>query len=419
MNRRQILVAAVVTFVAVAGVSAWWAHRPRTAVSTTAMSGDNATPGPTDRKILYWHDPMVPARRFDKPGKSPFMEMPLVPVYADEVSDGPGVRVSSAVAENLGIRIGKVEKTNVRDTLSAAGSVAFDEHRVALVQARVTGYVTRLLVRAPLDPVHKGQPLAEITSPEWLQAQREYAALLADHASSADDLRAAARQRLTVLDVPVATIAEIERTGIANPTTTIVAPIAGVVTDLGIRDGATFTAGATLFRINGLATVWVNTQVPEAQRYRISVGAAVVATASGWPGQTFRGRVEALLPEVDATTRTLTARAVVENLGAKLSPGMFVTVELAGPLTAAQLVVPSEAIIATGRRTVVITAGDSGQFGVATVTTGTESGGKTVILSGLKEGDSIVLSGQFLIDSEASLTSTIDRLTTPAAGSSP
>ena len=414
MNRRQVLVASVVALLAVASATAWWMHRPSTSPSLASMAGDSAGQGPTERKILYWHDPMVPSQRFDKPGKSPFMEMQLVPVYADDGSDGPGVRVSSAIAESLGIRIGKAEKAEVRDSLTAVGSVAFDEHRVALIQARATGYVTRLLVKAPLDPVERGQPLAEITSPEWLQAEREYAALLADHSPSTADLRGAARRKLRVLDVPEIAIADLERTGAVSPATTIVAPLAGVVTDLGVREGATFTAGATLFRINGLSTVWVNAEVPEAQLYRISVGSAVAATATGWPGKTFRGRVDAVLPSVDPATRTLIARAVVDNPSGKLFPGMFVTVELAGATSAPQLVVPSEAIITTGRRTVVITADAAGRFGVATVTTGAESDGKTVIVSGLTEGQGIVLSGQFLIDSEASLTSTIDRLTPPS-----
>ena len=419
MNRQQVVVASVVALIAVASMTAWWTRRTPSSGSLPPTPGEHTAGISTDRKVLYWHDPMVPSRRFDKPGKSPFMEMQLVPVYADEGSGGPGVRVSSTVAENLGIRIGKVEKATMRDALTAVGSVAFDEHRVALVQARVTGYVTRLLVKAPLDPVQKGQPLAEITSPEWLQAEREYAALLAVHSTSTADLRGAARQRLRVLDVPESAIAELERTGTETPTTIVVAPLTGVVSELGVREGATFMAGATLFRINGLETVWVNVEVPEAQRYRIPVGAGVTAQATGWPGRVFRGRVQTILPAVDAGTRTLTARAIVDNPGGALSPGMFVTVELAGLKTGPQLVVPNEALITTGRRTVVITADDAGHFGVAAVTTGAESDGKTVILAGLVDGQGIVLSGQFLIDSEASLTSTIDRLTTPAAGPSP
>ena len=172
----------------------------------------------------------------------------------------------------------------------------------------------------------------------------------------------------------------------------------------------------TLFRINGLRSVWVNAQVPEAQRHLIPVGSTISARATGWPGLAFRGQVEAVLPQVDSTSRTLTVRAVVNNPGAKLSPGMFVTLDLLGASTGKQLLVPSEAIITTGQRTVVILGRDDGSFDVTNVTTGAEVDGKTVILSGLTAGQSIVLSGQFLIDSEASLTSTIDRLGSSAPG---
>jgi len=162
--------------------------------------------------------------------------------------------------------------------------------------------------------------------------------------------------------------------------------------------------------------VWVNAQVPELHRYLIPIGSTITAHATGWPGQIFAGRVDAVLPQVDTTSRTLTVRAVLENPDAKLSPGMFVTLDLLGSPSQEQLVVPSEAIITTGQRKVVILAHEDGSFDVVNVTTASEADGKTVILSGLTPGQSIVLSGQFLIDSEASLTATVDRLGTAAPG---
>jgi Cu(I)/Ag(I) efflux system membrane fusion protein len=336
--------------------------------------------------------------------------MQLVPVYADQSGAAGAVKINSNVMQNLGIRLGKVEKSVVQSRLAAVGSVAFDEHRVELVQARVTGNVTRLLVKAALDQVHRGQALAEIISPEWQQAEQEYSALLGDSSDYAVAIRIAARHRLLLLGVPESTVAELERTGTPRPTTLIFAPIDGVVTELGIREGASFSPGMTLFRINGLRSVWVNAQVPEVQRYLIHLGSITTAHATGWPGMTFSGRVDAVLPQVDSTSRTLTVRAALDNPGAKLSPGMFVTLDLLGPPSQAQLVVPSEAIITTGQRKVVILAHDDGSFDVVNVTTASESDGKTVIISGLTPGQSIVLSGQFLIDSEASLTATVDRL---------
>jgi Cu(I)/Ag(I) efflux system membrane fusion protein len=282
------------------------------------------------------------------------------------------------------------------------------------VQARVEGYVTRLHVKAPLVYVKRGEPLAEIVAPEWLSAQEEYLALLTAESERGQAVRDAARQRLGVLGVPEATIREIETRRRTNATTSVFAPIDGVVTELSVREGAAFMPGAALFRINGLKTVWVNAQVPEAQVSMIPAGSTVTARATAWPGQNFSGRVIALLPDVDVQTRTLPVRIMIGNPERKLAPGMFVSLDFSGQPTQPQLVVPSEAVIMTGERSAVIVARANGGFDVADVTTGIESEGKTAILSGLKEGQAIVLSGQFLIDSEASLRSTVARLSSAA-----
>ncbi|MGH8237730.1 MAG: efflux RND transporter periplasmic adaptor subunit [Steroidobacteraceae bacterium] len=340
------------------------------------------------------------------------MDMQLVPKYAGEAG-GAAVSVSSAVIQNLGIRFGTVEKAVVQPRLGAVGSVAFDERLLAVVQARVEGYVTRLHVKAPLEQVRHGQPLADILAPQWLEAQQEYLALLDATSERSRSIRDAARQRLGVLGVPESTIRDIEAQRKTKTNTTLVAPIEGIVTELSVREGAAFMAGASLFRINGLKTVWVNAQIPEAQVSMVPMGSTVEVHATAWPGTTFTGRVAALLPEVEARTRTAPVRIVVDNPGTRLAPGMFVSVELAGKQGAEQLVVPSEAVIMTGERNVVIVARAGGGFDVAEVTVGTESNGKTAILSGLEAEQSIVLSGQFLIDSEASLSSTVSRLSAP------
>jgi Cu(I)/Ag(I) efflux system membrane fusion protein len=353
---------------------------------------------------------MVPGQRFDKPGKSPFMDMQLQPVYADEANDGGEVKVSAAVVQSLGIRLGRVERVALESKLQAVGGVAFDERLLGLVQARVDGYVTRLYVKVPMERVKRGQPVAEMLAPAWLEAEREYLALLDATSERALSLREAARQRLVVLGVPEATIKAVETTRNANAATTLLAPLDGVVTELGVRQGAAFTSGASLLRINGLSTVWVNAQIPEASVSATHVGSKVDVHASAWPGTVFSGEIIALLPEVDVQTRTVTARVSIDNKGDRLSPGMFVTMDLTGAPSEPQLVIPTEALIRTGERNVVITAREGGGFDVANVTPGAEQGGRTAILSGLTEGQSIVLSGQFLIDSEASLQSTVNRL---------
>jgi Cu(I)/Ag(I) efflux system membrane fusion protein len=363
---------------------------------------------------------MRPDVKFDRPGRSPFMDMDLVPRYAAE-GGAPAVRIDPAVAQSLGIRLGQVERADFRPRLPAVGSVAFDERRLHAVQARVEGYVTRLYVKATLQHVQGGQPLAAIQSPAWLAAQDEYLALLDAESARARSIRDAARQRLAVLGVPESKIRSIEETRKTDVTTTVFAPADGVVTELAVREGAAFMPGDPLFRINGLETVWVHAAVPEAQVGLIPPGSRVEVRATAWPGATFEGRVLALLPEIDAATRTLPVRVAVDNPERKLAPGMFVSLDFEAVAGDPQLVVPSEAVIVTGERSVVIVAREGGGYDVAEVETGAEADGRTTILSGLREGQPIVLSGQFLIDSEASLRSAVTRLETrdPAHGAHP
>lgn len=413
MSHVKLIVALLAVLLGGAALGYWFAHwsmQPDTSL-TAAAGGDAATPAKGGRKILYWHDPMVRGPKFDKPGKSPFMDMQLVPVYADEEGGDAAVRIGSNVSQNLGIRVGKVEKIVLQHRLDAVGSIAFDERLLELVQARVEGYVAKLHVKAPLERVRRGQPLADILAPQWLEAQEEYLALLDAQSERGRSVRDAARQRLVVLGVPEPTIRNLEKDLKTRATTTLVAPIDGVVTELAVREGAKFMTGAPLFQINGMRTVWVNAQVPEAQVSMIPIGSTVEARATAWPGARFKGRVEALLPEVDQQTRTLRVRIAVDNSDFRLSPGMFVSLAFIAMPGEPQLVVPSEAVITTGERNVVIVAREAGGFDVADVTVGMESDRKTAILSGLQEGQTIVLSGQFLIDSEASLRSTLTRLT--------
>lgn len=409
MSMKLKLIVALSVALALGAALGYWFAQERSGNGSEGASTPGAGQG--GRKVLYWHDPMVPNAKFDKPGKSPFMDMDLVPVYADETG-GAQIEVSPTVTQNLGIRLGTVEKTALRPRLSTVGSIAFDERLLEVVQARVEGYVIRLHVKAPLERVRQGQPLADIQAPAWLEAQEEYLALLDVKSARGQSIRESARQRLAVLGMPEATIRDLENGRKPTATTTLVAPSDGVVTELAVREGAAFMPGAALFRINGLRSVWVNAQVPEAQISMVPIGSSATARATAWPGETFQGRISALLPDVDPQTRTLPVRIVVDNAESRLAPGMFVSLDFEGKAEEEQLVVPSEAVIMTGERNVVIVAHEGGGFDVAEVTVGMDVDGKTAILSGLQEGQSIVLSGQFLIDSEASLKATVSRLAT-------
>ncbi len=358
----------------------------------------------TGRKVLYWHDPMVPGTKFDRPGKSPFMDMQLVPVYADAPGDESSISISPRTEQNLGIRTAEVKQGTIATGFSSVGAVSIDERGINTVQSRVSGFVEKLHVRAQYDAVARGQPLVDIYAPDWLAAEEEYLALRRITQPGVEALAEAARERLKLLGISENQIRIIEREGKADPRVTLYAPQSGVVWELGIRDGMAVTPGATLFKLASLATVWVDAEVPESQAQSAKPGVEVQAQIAAVTGRTFRGKVAALLPDINVTTRTIKARVVLSNPGGALKPGMFATLIFAGT-DKTTLTVPTEAVIATGKRNVVVLASE-GKFQPVDVEIGREGGGSTEILSGLKAGQQVVISGQFLIDSEASLKGT-------------
>ena len=363
----------------------------------------------TGKKILYWHDPMAPAQRFDHPGKSPFMDMQLVPVVEGGADTG-AIEISPRLQQNLGVRTALVARGQLHPQITASASVAYDERDVALVQARANGFVERLRVRATLDAVWEGEPLADLYVPDWVAAQVEYLAVKDLNSPGAADLADGARQRMRLAGMPEDLIRALEKRGRPQSRFTLLAPISGVITELMAREGMTVTVGSSLFRINGLRRVWVNAEVPETLGERVHRGDAVQARTAALPGVVFDGRVAAVLPSVNVATRTLTARVELANPRMELLPGMFVTVQFAPAALADVLLVPSEAVIETGTRRVVMLAEGDARFRRVNVETGAQGGGQTEIRSGLALGQKVVVSGQFLIDSEASLKATETRL---------
>jgi Cu(I)/Ag(I) efflux system membrane fusion protein len=361
------------------------------------------------RKVLYWYDPMVPAQRFDKPGKSPFMDMQLVPKYAGDEPQTAGVAIDPARVQSLGVRYATVSRADLGQSITAPGVIDFNQRDVAVVQARTGGFVQRVYGRAPGDVVAAGAPLADVLVPEWAGAQTEFLAL---RRAGDAALVNAARQRLTLLGMSPGLVAEVERTGRPRTTTTISTPVGGVIRTLNVRSGMTLSAGMTLAEVNGLASVWVNASVPSALAASLRPGQSALVTVAGDQARPLNGRVSAILPEVSGETRTLQVRVELPNPRGRLRPGGFVTVAFVGGARPA-LVVPSEAVIRTGRRALVMLALADGRFQPAEVQVGAEAGDRTEILSGLTEGEKIVASGQFLIDSEASLAGIQARTSAP------
>jgi Cu(I)/Ag(I) efflux system membrane fusion protein len=417
------------------GMTAAATEAGATASSPAAKSGAQKAgdvDAATGKKVLFWHDPMVPGQKFDKPGKSPFMDMQLVPVYADGGVHEGAVAISSRVQQNLGVRTAEVKQGALTSTVEAVGSVAYNERDVAVVQARNNGFLERLYVRAPLDPVRKGQPLAELYVPDWVAAQEEYLSAkqigARSDAASLSGLADAAKQRMRLAGMSDAQIAAVEAGGKVQARFAITAPIAGVIGELTAREGMTVMAGASLFRINGLSTVWVNAEVPEAAAAQVRPGNSVEARTPAVSGTVFKGKVSAILPEVNTATRTLKARIEVANPSGQLVPGMFATVTFTPAARKEVLLVPSEAVIQTGKRSVVVVAQGDGKFAPVDVEVGLDSNGQTEIRKGLQAGQKVVVSGQFLVDSEANLKASTTRMgelpitqprDTPAPGPKP
>ena len=370
----------------------------------------NAPAARGERKVLYWYDPMFPQQKFDKPGKSPFMDMQLVPKYADEAGGSGTVSINPRVVQNLGVRIAEAKMGALDERFETVGTVAWNERSVVQLQARASGYVEKLHARAPLDSVAKGAPLVDLFFPEWVGAQEEYLLLRRSPSPELKALAQGARERLLLLGMTDAEIETVEREGRTRPRFTRYAPISGVIAELGVREGMTVMQGTTLFRLVDLSTVWVNAEVPETQTRWVRPGGQVEARVAAYPEIVFKGRVGAILPEVNMATRTLRARIELSNPGARLKPGMFATLVFAGSRSKDTVLVPSEAVIRTGERSVVVVALGEGKFAPTQVEVGLEHGGQSEIRKGIAPGAKVVLSGQFLIDSEANLNSSLARL---------
>lgn len=364
-----------------------------------------------ERQALYWYDPMYPDKHFEQPGKSPFMDMQLVPKYADSGAGAEGtVQIDPRLAQNLGVRTGVAVRGSLEVPVRATVTLAFDESATSVVQARVNGIVERLIVRTPLAAVAQGQPLMTLIAPDWTAAQEEYLALRRSDVPALADVRDAARRRLLLLGMDESQVRAIERDGRAQVRITVTAPRAGVLGELSVREGETVMAGAPLARVNGIDTLWAHAAIAESQIARVREGASAELTLSAFPGQSFAGTVAALLPTLDPVSRTQTARIVLDNPEHRLTAGMIGEARVLASTATDAVLVPSEAVIATGTRQVVIVEAAEGEYRAQEVRVGAEAEGRSEILAGIVDGERVVRSGQFLIDSEASLTGALARL---------
>lgn len=413
MNRSMLKTMLLVVLVSTVSASGgyWLAHR---AIPETGMTDDRHAMKASrekEKQVLYWYDPMVPSQHFDQPGKSPYMDMPLVAKHADAGGSEGSISISDALTQNLGVRYATVERGILNTSLQAPANVVFNERDVEIVQTRSAGFVEKVYPHAPGDVIAAGTPLLQILVPEWAGAQAEYLGL---RQAGEPGLAQAAKERLRLLGMPEASIRQLEKSGKAQSLYTVASSIAGVIQSLDVRQGMTISSGMTVARINGLDRVWLEAAVPEAEAGRLKSGQTVRAVLPAYPEMTFSGRISAVLPEASTQTRTLRVRMEFANPQHRLRPGMFARVQLDSAANSDALLVPTEAVIRTGKRDLLIMAEEGGRFRPVAVTLGAESGGKTVVLSGLEAGQKVVASGQFLIDSEASLKGVLARMDAPA-----
>ena len=362
-------------------------------------------------KPLYWVAPMDANYRRDESGLSP-MGMELVPVYADGASDGPNegpgtIRISPDVVNNLGVRTATAQIKVMSSVIKTVGYVGYDEDELVHIHPRVEGWIERLYVKATGDPVEAGAPLYEIYSPTLVNAQEELVVALGRNNSQ---LIKASEDRLSALQLPSNAIAVLKESKQIQQTVTFYAPKSGVIDNLNIRQGFFVKPGNTMMSIGNLDQVWVEAEVFERQSASVSEGNPVSMTVDYLPGRKWNGVVNYVQPTLDAMTRTMKVRLRFDNEDGALKPNMFAQVELDTQNEGTSLIVPREAVIRTGSNDRVVLALGEGAFKSIEVEIGRVDDQYSEILSGIEEGERVVVSAQFLLDSESSKSSDFKRM---------
>lgn len=384
----------------VAGLLLSPGEAPHDAAAPADSGGDASEP-----EVAYWVAPMDPAFRSDKPGKSP-MGMDLVPVYEDETSDAT-VRISSTMANNIGIRTARIERSDLARKARTVGFVGYDEMKVSHIHMRAEGWIDELTVKSEGERVKKGDLIFRIYSPDLVVAQSEYVQALKQGQTVLSRL---AKERLGLLNFLDSQITELKRTGEVRQLVDVYADQDGIVVDLNIAENMFVTPGTTILTIVDLSSVWVLADVFEEEAQWMKVGLPASVNTPFQPDAVRRGTVDYVYPTIDPVTRTLKVRLKFDNPDELLKPNMYAEVSISGEPKARVLSIPRDALIRTGTSQRVILALDGGAFEPREVKTGMVSNDRIEIVSGLKDGDILVVSGQFLIDSEASLSASFRRM---------
>ncbi|MEE9162061.1 MAG: efflux RND transporter periplasmic adaptor subunit [Candidatus Neomarinimicrobiota bacterium] len=383
-----------------------------------ASAGDGSS---LQGEILYWRAPMDPTYISSQPGKSP-MGMDLVPVYAGQEVMGAMVRINPVVQQNIGVRTAPVVRRDLTRTIRSLGRLDYDETRVAHVHTKFTGWIETTYANATGQRIRKGEPLLDIYSPQLVTAQQEFVDAnlslekLAESASPAtrrrlETILESTRTRLEYLDVSAEQISQLTRTGEVYKTMTIRSPFSGIVVDKQALDGMEVRPGMRLYTVADLSKIWVFADIYEYEAPWVEEGQDATMSLSYQPGSRYEGDVQYVYPYLDEKTRTIKVRLVFANPGLVLKPGMYAEVNIQSSPVRDVLAVPLEAVLFSGARNVAFVSLGEGRFAPRDVTIGIESGdGYYEVKSGLAQGEVVVTSGQFLIDSESRLQESIAKL---------
>ena len=397
MNK-NIFIAVISIVALVIGVLIGRSWSPQDDAETAAYSGPD---------ILYWVAPMDPNFRRDEPGKSP-MGMDLVPVYAGAAEAGSGVvSIDPTLLSNLGVRTALAERGTLPRRIDTVGYIGYDEDTLQHVHTRVDGWIEKLATTATGDPVTKGQLLFELYSPTLVNAQQEYLAALA---SNNTVLKNASRDRLTALGVTDNGVRRLETERAASQRVRVYAQSDGVVAHLGVREGIFITPATEVMSVARLDRVWVLAEVFERQSAWVEPGQQATVELDYLPGKVLTGTVDYVYPELDPKTRTLKVRLRFDNENETLRPNMFARVVINGAAIDNIVHVPREAVIRGGSSSRVVLDLGEGRFQSREVSIGIESGDRVAIRHGLKEGERVVISAQFLIDSESNIDTALERM---------
>lgn len=362
-------------------------------------------------KVLYWYDPMKPEQHFDKPGKSPFMDMELLPKYADELGDvdatgKPIISISGEALQKMGVRTEKASKSVFGGEVRATGIIMANERARWDIFSQIEGRVEDLKFSAEGDRVKKGELFYTLYSPELLALQNDYIAALS---GGMKDMASAAARRMKLLGVGDSVLATLAKTRKAYDKVPFYVPADGILAKLEIRNGHYLMTNAEIGHIQDLSTVWVEAAVPEQDLSAIKQGDAATVMFTGATAP-YEAKVDYIYPTINADARTGKVRLVVENKDGSLKPAGYATVSFKGGSTQENIVVPSEAVLRNSTGNHVIIALGDGKFQARDVKTGVSGGGITEMIEGVKEGEEVVTSAQFLIDSESNLKESLQKL---------